>query len=158
MTEPQRTAVDLMRDIFEPLERGERGDLRAFYDALDDEVMFKLSVGNLKGKRAVIAYLDGGELLEFSPFEAPLMYFGGGDRAVIVGDETIRVKQTGAVHRAAYAWVILAQDGTITQIREIQDVSGFAGPLGRLVAQSQAAPCARPREAPRMSQSTPPAP
>ena len=137
MIQQQRAAVDLMREMFEPLERGE--DSQAFYDALDDEVTFKLSVGALEGKAAVIAYLDGGELLEFSPFEKPLMYFGDGDRAVIVGDETITEKETGAVHRAEYAWVVQVQDGRITHISEIQDVSGFAGPLGRLVAQSRAA-------------------
>jgi ketosteroid isomerase-like protein len=133
------TAVGLMREIFEPLERGEREGSQAFHDALDDEVTFKLSVGELKGKRAVIAYLDGGEELEFSPFEAPLLYFGDGDRAVIVGDESFRVKGTGAVHRSEYAWVVLVRDGTIRHITEIQDVSGVAEPLGRLVARAQAA-------------------
>jgi ketosteroid isomerase-like protein len=136
MTQPQRTAVDLMREIFEPLERGE--DSQAFDAALAGDVTFKLSLGELEGKAAVLAYLDGGELLEFSPFETPLLYFGDGDRAVIVGDETIRVKETGAVHSAEYAWVVLVRDGKITHIREIQDVSGFAGPLGRLVAQAHA--------------------
>jgi ketosteroid isomerase-like protein len=139
MTKAQVTAVDLMREIFEPLERGEREDSQALYDALADEVTFKLSFGELKGKRAVIAYLDGGEVLEFSPFETPLMYFGDGDRAVVVGDETFRVKETGAVHKAEYAWLVLVQDGKITHISEIQDVSGVAGPLRELVAEAQAA-------------------
>jgi ketosteroid isomerase-like protein len=140
MTETRLSAVHLMREIFEPVERGEREDSEALYDALDDEVTFKLSVGELKGKRAVIAYLDGGELLEFSPFEAPLMYFGDGDRAVVVGEEAFRVKETGPiVHRAEYAWVVAVHDGRITQISEIQDVSGVLGPLRELVAQSQAA-------------------
>jgi ketosteroid isomerase-like protein len=140
MTETRLTAVDLMREIFEPLERGEREDSEALYDALDDEVTFKLSVGELNGKGAVIAYLNGGELLEFSPFETPLMYFGDGDRAVIVGEETFRVNETGPiVHKAEYAWVVLVQDGRITHISEIQDVSGVLGPLRELVTQSQAA-------------------
>jgi ketosteroid isomerase-like protein len=140
MTETRLTAVDLMREIFEPLERGESEDSEALYDALDDEVTFKLSVGELNGKGAVIAYLDGGELLEFSPFETPLMYFGDGDRAVIVGEETFRVTDTGPiVHKAEYAWVVLVQERKITHISEIQDVSGVLGPLRQLVAQSQAA-------------------
>jgi ketosteroid isomerase-like protein len=139
MTETRLTAVDLLREIFEPLERGEREDSQALYDALHDEVTFKLSLGELEGKAAVIAYLDGGDELEFSPFERPLVYFGDGDRAVVVGDETFRVKQTGAVHKADYAWVVRVQDRTITHISEIQDVSGVAGPLRRLVAQAQAA-------------------
>jgi ketosteroid isomerase-like protein len=138
MTETQLTAVGLMREIFEPVERGEREGSEALYDALDDEVTFKLSVGELKGKAAVIAYLDGGELLEFSPFEAPLMYFGDGDRAVVVGEESFRVKETGAVYKAEYAWVVRVDDGRITHISEIQDVSGVAGPVRKLVAQAQA--------------------
>jgi ketosteroid isomerase-like protein len=139
MSQPQLAAVDLMREIFEPVERGEREDSEALYDALDDEVTFRLSIGELNSKAAVIAYLEGGELLEFSPFEAPLMYFGDGDRAVVVGEESFVVKETGAVHKAAYAWVVLVQGEKITHIDEIQDVSGIAGPLGRLVAQAQAA-------------------
>jgi ketosteroid isomerase-like protein len=133
-------AADLMREIWEPIERGQREDLGAFYDALDDEVTFKFSFGELNGKRAVVAYFESnGETLEFAPFEKPLEYFGDGDRAVLVGDETVTVRATGAAHTAEWAWVVQVRDGRITHISEIQDVSGFAGPLGQVIARSQAA-------------------
>ena len=140
MTQTQLTAVDLMREIYEPLERGERRDFQAFFDALDDEVTLRFSVGELNGKKAVIAYFNNaGEALEFTPFETPLAYFGDGDRAVVVGDETFTVKETGVVHKAEWAWVYKVRDGKITEIRGIMDLSGIAGLVGQVIAQSQAA-------------------
>ena len=140
MTAAATSAVDLMREIWEPIERGEREDLGAFYDALDDEVAFNFPIGELNGKQAVIAYFENaGETLEFSPFEKPLEYFGDGERAVLVGDEIIKVKETGDAHKAEWAWVVQVRDGRITHISEIQDVSAFAGPLAQMIARSQAA-------------------
>jgi ethanolamine utilization protein EutQ len=117
-------AVELMQRIFRPLERGESDDFQAFYDVLADDVEHTLSVGELRGKRAVVAYFEGGsETIEFRPFEKPLDYYGRGGRAVIVGDETFKVKETGVTHRAEWAWVVDVRDGLITRIVEIQHLS-----------------------------------
>jgi hypothetical protein len=60
----------------------------------------------------------------------PLEYYGRGDRAVIVGDETFEVKATGVTHRAHWVWVVDVRDGLITRIAEIQHLSkGVAEPI-----------------------------
>jgi ethanolamine utilization protein EutQ len=117
-------AVALMRRLFRPLERGASEDFQPFYDALADDVEHKLSVGELRGKQAVVDYFErGSETVVFRPFEKPLEYYGGGDRAVVVGDETFKVKESGVTHRAEWAWVVDVRDGLITRIVEIQDLS-----------------------------------
>ena len=117
-------AVALMQRLFRPLERGESDDFQPFYDALADDVEHKLSVGELRGKQAVVDYFErGDETVDFRPFDKPLEYYGGGDRAVIVGDETFKVRESGVTHRAEWAWVVDVRDGLITRIVEIQDLS-----------------------------------
>ena len=97
-------------------------------------------VGELRGKQAVVDYFEGeGETVEFRPFEEPLEYDGDGDRVVIVGDETFKVKQTGVTHRAEWAWVVDVRDGLITRIVEIQDLSGVAEPIRAIVSKAQPA-------------------
>jgi ketosteroid isomerase-like protein len=131
-------AVELMQRIFGPLERGESDDYEAFYDALADDVEHELSVGELRGKRAVVDYFeDGAEAMEFRPFQRPLEYYGAGDRAVIVGDESFRVKATGVTHRAEWVWVVDVRDGLITRILEIQDLAHLAEPIRAIVSKAQ---------------------
>jgi ethanolamine utilization protein EutQ len=146
-------AVALLQRLFRPLEGGESHDFQPFYDALADDVEHKLSVGELRGKRAVVDYFErGGETVEFRPFETPLEYYGGGDRAVIVGDETFKVKQSGVTHRAEWAWVVDVRDGLITRIVEIQDLSpGVAEAIRAIVSKAQSGPerPASERAAPR---------
>jgi ketosteroid isomerase-like protein len=132
--------VALLRSLFDPLERGESDDFQPFYDALADDVELELSLGKLRGKEAVVDYLDGGETIEFRPFEKPLEYYGRGDRVVIVGDETFRVKETGVTHRADWAWVVDVRDGLIRRILEIQDVSPVAEPIRAIVTKAQSDP------------------
>jgi ethanolamine utilization protein EutQ len=132
-------AVALLQRLFGPLERGESGDFQPFYDALADDVEHKLSVGTLRGKQAVVDYFEGGgETVEFRPFETPLEYHGGGDRAVIVGDETFKVKASGVTHRAEWAWTVDVRDGLITRIVEIQHLSpGVAEAIRAIVSTAQ---------------------
>jgi hypothetical protein len=85
--------VALLEGIWGPMERGESTDYQPFFDHLDDDVAFTTSVGELRGKQAVIHYFThAGDLVEFRPFERPQEYFGHGDRVVIVGEETFRVR------------------------------------------------------------------
>jgi ethanolamine utilization protein EutQ len=138
---PQPTdGVALLRSIFDPLERGESDDFQPFYDALGDDVVHTLSVGELRGKQAVVDYFaSGGETIEFRPFEKPLEYYGGGNRVVMVGEETFKVKETGVTHLAEWAWVVDLRDGLITRIVEIQDLSpGVAEPVRAIVSKAQA--------------------
>jgi ethanolamine utilization protein EutQ len=125
---PERSdALTLVRSIYDPLERGESHDLQPFFDALADDVVFRTSAGEVRGKQAVIAYFaNAAEALEFDIFVRPLEYFGDGNRVVQVGDEVFTVKETGATYRAEWAWVFDVHDGRITRIVGIQDLSGVA--------------------------------
>ncbi|MGH3712649.1 MAG: cupin domain-containing protein [Micromonosporaceae bacterium] len=58
----------LLRRIWDPVERGESYDVQPFFDALADDVVFTLSVGELRGKKSVIAYFaNAAETIEFNP-------------------------------------------------------------------------------------------
>jgi ethanolamine utilization protein EutQ len=132
--------VAALRRIWEPMERGESTDYQPFFDLLHDEVVFTTSVGELRGKRAVIHYFThGGELLEFQPFERPSEYFGNGDRVVIVGEETFRVKASGVTARVPWAWVHDFRDGLITRIESIEDLSAVADAVSEALASARAA-------------------
>jgi ethanolamine utilization protein EutQ len=134
------SARELMQDIFGQVERGEGDDdSRALFDALADDAVFELAVGELRGKQAIGDYLGGGGTMEFNPFKRPLEYFGDGDRVVIVGDEDLTVKATGVTHEAEWAWVVDVHEGLITHISEIQDISGVADDIQALVEEAQAA-------------------
>jgi ethanolamine utilization protein EutQ len=129
--------VALLRSIWDPFERGESHDMRPFFDALADDVVFELPVGELRGKAAVISYFAAeSATLEFQPFVRPLEYFADGDRVVIVGDEIFTAKENGATHRAAWAWVHDIHDGRIARIVAIQDLSGVEDAIREAVKQA----------------------
>ena len=86
-----------------------------------------MPVGEVRGKQAVIGYFaNAAETLEFDIFVRPLEYFGDGNRVVQIGGETFRVKETGETHQVDWAWVFDVEDGRITRILAIQDLSGIA--------------------------------
>jgi uncharacterized protein len=84
-------------------------------------------VGEVRGKQAVIGYFtNAAATLEFDIFVRPLEYFGDRNRVVQVGGEVFRVKETGARHESEWAWVFDVEEGRITRILAIQDLSGVA--------------------------------
>jgi ketosteroid isomerase-like protein len=122
------------------MERDASNDHQPFFDHLDDEVVLWSSIGELRGKQAVIHYFrHAGELLEARPFERPQEYFGNGDRVVIVGEETIRARASGVTTRGPWAWAYDVRDGLITHIEVIQDLSAVADAVGEALARAQAA-------------------
>jgi ethanolamine utilization protein EutQ len=132
--------VALLEAIWGPMERGESTDYQPFFDRLDDDVVFATSVGELRGKQAVVHYFThAGELIEFRPFERPQEYFGDGDRVVIVGEETFRVRATGATARVPWAWAYDLRDGLITRIEAIEDLSVVADAVADALANARAA-------------------
>lgn len=119
--------IALMERIWGPLERGESADMQPFFDALAEDVVFELPVGKAHGKDAVIGYFANVfDSMEVQPFVKPLEYYANGDRIVILGAETFKVKGTAITHRADWAWVVDMQDGLIKRIVHIQDLSGIA--------------------------------
>lgn len=130
--------VDLMRSIWGPLERGESHDFQPFYDALADDVVFTTPVGELHGKAALSDYFaNASATIEFQPFIEPLQYYGQGDRVVILGAETFKVKESGLTHRADWAWVVDLRGGLITRIVAIQHLAGIAGIIEEALANAR---------------------
>jgi ethanolamine utilization protein EutQ len=134
----RRDPVALLRSIYDPLERGESEDFQPFYDAFDEHVVLTTSVGEVRGKPAVMGYFSkAAETMEFDIFVRPLRYFGDGNRVVQVGRETFRVKETGKTHEADWAWVYDVEDGRITRILGIEDLSGVADEEAEAMARAQ---------------------
>ena len=135
-----RDNVAVLQRIWGPLERGESTDYQPFFDLLDDDIVFTTSVGELRGKQAVIQYfLHAGELVEFRPFERPSEYFGNGNRVVMLGEETFRVRASGVTAHTPWAWVYELRDGLITRIEAIQDLSVVADAVTEALARARSA-------------------
>jgi ethanolamine utilization protein EutQ len=135
----QQDAEAVLRSIYDPLERGESIDFQPFYDAFDEDIVLTTSMGEARGKQAVIGYFaKAAETMEFDIFVRPLQYFGDGNRVVQIGRETFRIKETGRTHEADWAWVYDVEDGRITRILGIEDLSGVADEEADAMAKAQA--------------------
>jgi ketosteroid isomerase-like protein len=100
-------------------------------DRLADDVVFKATIpdgtpisGELRGKQAMVDHLVRlGDLLEFRQLRPP-QYFGNGDRVVVLGEESVEIKESGVtVPQSEYATVLDFHDGLITRFLVIQDLS-----------------------------------
>jgi len=139
VNESAQDNLALLRRIWDPIEQG-GSDYEAFFNALAEDVVFELPVGELRGREEVIGYFTHGSgTMEFDPFVEPLEYYAAGDRVVQVGDETFRVKETGVTHRARWAWIFEVHDAMITRIVAIQDLSGVADAERKVVETAQRA-------------------
>jgi ethanolamine utilization protein EutQ len=135
---PPNDGVALLRSIYDPLERGESDDFQPFYDAFAEDVVLTTAVGEVRGKQAVVGYFaQAAKTMEFDIFVRPLEYFGDGNRVVQVGREIFRVKETGKTHEADWAWVYDVEDGRITRILGIEDLSGVAGEEADAMSKAQ---------------------
>jgi ethanolamine utilization protein EutQ len=140
---PATDGVALLRSIYDPLERGESDDFRPFYDAFAENIVLTTSAGEVRGKEAVISYFsEAAATMEYDIFVRPLEYFAEGNRVVQVGGETFRVKATGKTHEADWAWLYDVEDGRITRIVGIQDLSGIADEEAEAMAKAQKAQAA----------------
>jgi ethanolamine utilization protein EutQ len=137
---PATDARSLLERIWDPIVRGESG-MQPFFDALAEDVVFELPVGELRGKGAVIDYFaQAAETMVVRPFEQPVEYYGDGNRVIQLGpQETFTVKETGVTHRSAWAWVFDVHDGAITRILAIQDLSGITDEIADAVSKAQRA-------------------
>jgi ketosteroid isomerase-like protein len=122
--------IELARRLINPPD----GNWQPMLDHLADDVVFKVTVpngtpisGEFRGKQAVTEHFARlGELLEFRQ-EAPMEFFGDGDRVVVLGKESVEVKKSGVtVPGSEYADVLDFRDGLITRFLVIQDMSAFA--------------------------------
>jgi ethanolamine utilization protein EutQ len=137
--EPERhDPVALLRSIYDPLESGESDDWQPFYDAFDEDIVLRTSKGEARGKKAVVAYFaKASETMTFDIFVRPLAYFTDGKRVVQVGRELFTVRATGKTHEADWAWVYDIEDGRITRILGIEDLSGVADEEAEALVRAQ---------------------
>jgi ketosteroid isomerase-like protein len=136
--------VALLRSIYDPLERGESDDFQPFYDVFAEDIVLTTSMGEARGKQAVIGYfVHGAATMEVDIFVRPLEYFGDGNRVVQLGREHFTVKETGATYESDWAWVYDFEEGRITRILGIQDLSGVAAEEAEAMVKTQAEADAR---------------
>lgn len=119
--------VALAKQLINPQD----GDWQPLLDHLADDVVFKVTIpegtpisGEFRGKAAVVEHFERlPELLEFEQ-ERPMSFLGDGDRVVVLGRETMTIKQNGAtVAGSEYADVVDFRDGLIARFLVIQDLS-----------------------------------
>ena len=109
----------------------ESEDWQPLLERLADDVLFKATIadgtpisGEIRGKENVVAhFLTLGDALEFRQ-EKPLEFFGTGERVVVLGTESVRIKRNGVtVPGSEYATVLDFRDGLISRFLVIQDLS-----------------------------------
>jgi ketosteroid isomerase-like protein len=103
----------------------------AHLDLTSRDVVFSVTIpdgtpisGEVRGKAAVIEHFERlGDLLEFRQ-ERPMDFLGRGDRVVVLGTETMEIKETGAtITGSEYADVLDFRDGLIARFLVIQDLT-----------------------------------
>ncbi|ADB52436.1 nuclear transport factor 2 family protein [Conexibacter woesei] len=134
--------VALLRAVHEPYERGESADFGPVWDLLVDDVRYESPAGPVHGRQAVIDYFDhAAETIDFWPFERPVEYFDNGDHVIMLGEELITEKATGAQTRGEWLWVLTMDAGKITRIAHFlrfDDLSLLLGALRRAYEQTTA--------------------
>jgi ketosteroid isomerase-like protein len=109
----------------------ETEDWPRLIDRLAEDVVLKVTIpdgtpvsGEFRGKQAVVEHLlNLGNILEFQQ-EKPLEFFGNGDRVVVLGTESVEIKQNGVtVPNSEYATVLDFDDGLVTRFSVIQDLT-----------------------------------
>jgi ketosteroid isomerase-like protein len=109
----------------------ETEDWPRLIDRLAEDVVLKVTIpdgtpvsGEFRGKEAVVEHLlNLGNILEFQQ-EKPLEFFGNGERVVVLGTESVEIKQNGVtVPNSEYATVLDFDDGLVTRFSVIQDLT-----------------------------------
>jgi len=111
----------------------EAEDFDPLLDCLADDVVFKATIpqgapisGDFRGKQAVVDYFENLEEVATFRQEKPLEFFGGGERVVVLGDDSFEIKESGVTARSEYAIVVDFRKGLITSILIIQDLPAIA--------------------------------
>lgn len=119
--------VGLAKQLINPPD----GDWQPLLDHLAEDVVFKATIpegtpisGEFRGKPAVTEHFERlPQLLEFEQ-ERPMDFLGEGDRVVVLGRETMVIKENGVtIAGSEYADVLDFRDDLITRFLVIQDLS-----------------------------------
>jgi ketosteroid isomerase-like protein len=119
--------IELAKRLINPPD----GNWQPLLDHLADDVVLKVTIpdgtpisGEFHGKQAVVDhFMRVGEILEFTQ-EEPSQYFVDGDRVVVLGKESVEIKESGVTVTASdYVDVLDFRDGQITRFLIIQDLT-----------------------------------
>jgi ketosteroid isomerase-like protein len=113
-----------------------RGDIGALLALLDENVEWITpgpsdlpTAGHRRGQQQVAEFFQGvNNLFEVQRFE-PEVFVSEGDRVVVLGSETTRVKATGDVLDMRWAHVFTVRNGKVAVFEEYQDMSAVVAEL-----------------------------
>jgi ketosteroid isomerase-like protein len=113
-----------------------RGDIEALLALLDENVEWITpgpselpTAGRRRGRQQVAEFFKGVDnLFEIQRFE-PESFVSEGDRVVVLGSETTRVKATGKVLDMRWAHAFTVRNGKVAVLEEYQDTSAVVAEL-----------------------------
>ena len=117
-----------------------RGDIKALLDLLADDIEWTSpgppelpTAGTRRGLQQVSEFFQAvDEVFEIQQFE-PTTFVAQGDRVVVLGKDTARIKATGKVISDDWAHAFTVRNGKIARMQEYIDTS-------KVVAELKAAP------------------
>jgi ketosteroid isomerase-like protein len=130
---PEEPNLDVVRQCYAAFGRG---DLPGLLALLDDQISWVTpgppdlpTAGTRRGQTAVGQFFQSlsqiGDILRFEPKD----FVAQGDRVVVLGDETARVKTTGKTVDFAWVHIFEVRNGRIVAFEERGDVSALVAEL-----------------------------
>ena len=129
-------ALTLVQEVFAAFGRG---DVPAILERLTDDVVWDVTgpprtsyAGLRRGRDAALDFFRVlGQTVDVQRFE-PREFIVQGDTVVVLGQETLRVKSTGAIAENRWVMVFTCRDGHIAQFREFDDTAAVAAAFAPL--------------------------
>jgi uncharacterized protein len=119
----------------------QRGDIDAVLEAFDRDIKWFSPgpaelphAGARSGHAAVRQFFEAlNDMLDIERFE-PKEFLAVDDKVIVIGEDTSRVKATGAVVEGQWAHVMTIQDGKVARFHEYTDTSGILAALTKAAA------------------------
>ena len=113
-----------------------RGDLDGLLALLDESVEWRSpgpadlpTAGTRRGKQQVAEFFRAlGEVLDMQRFE-PQTFLADGDRVIVLGDDTARIKATGKVLDSRWAHTFTVKNGKIIGFEEYFDTAAMVAEI-----------------------------
>lgn len=120
-----------------------RGDIEALLALFDENVEWVTpgpsdlpTAGRRRGRRQVAEFFEiVNSLFEVQRFE-PEAFVSEGDRVLVLGSETSRVKATGKVLDMRWAHAFTVRNGKVAAFEEYQDLSAVVAELRQVQSQT----------------------
>lgn len=113
-----------------PVSERSLADYRTFFESLTEDVVFEYSspdgAGEIKGKDAFVDYVNdslsrlaGPDDKEDVELESPLEFIDDGDRVIVMWQESVKIRSSGAIHASKEVVIVLYfLDGLIARLRK----------------------------------------